>query len=383
MDAGGFFSEQMGQSRVKSKILTDYFAAWARIMAGHAGKHGSGSHDHIAYVDLFAGRGRYDDGNPSTPLILLRSVIDEPKLRTSVATLFNDVDSCAVEALRCNIEGIPGLDTLAYPPVVLNQEVGPALSRALSATRLVPTLFFIDPWGYKGVSLDLIAAAMKDWGSECVLFFCFNRVRAAVVNDKVGSHMAALFGPARLARLRAEMQELDEPEAKEQLVIEQMCDALRERAGEFVLPFRFRDERGTRTMHHVIHVSKHPRGHAIMKDVMAKASSDVVDGVASFEYNPADLRAPRLFAPVSPLTALENALLSRWAGRSLTVEQIFANDRAGTAYTLRNYKSALRNLEQQAAITCDPPAHRRRANTMGDRVLITFPPLKEPRDGDE
>ena len=65
--------------------------------------------------------------------------------------------------------------------------------------------------------------------------------------------------------------------------------------GKFVLPFRFRNDRGNRTSHHLIFVSKHVKGYTIMKDIMAKESSKREQGVPSFEYSPADEKYPLLF----------------------------------------------------------------------------------------
>ena len=62
-----------------------------------------------------------------------------------------------------------------------------------------------------------------------------------------------------------------------------------------VLPFGFTNERGTRTSHHLIFVSKHFKGYEIMKGVMASESSSSTQGVPSFRYNPADARFPLLF----------------------------------------------------------------------------------------
>ena len=52
-----------------------------------------------------------------------------------------------------------------------------------------------------------------------------------------------------------------------------------------------------------------------MKKIMAKESSKIEQGVASFEYNPADERYPTLFELNRPLEQLENMLLREYAGR--------------------------------------------------------------------
>ena len=61
----------------------------------------------------------------------------------------------------------------------------------------MPTFFFVDPWGYKGLSLRLINSVLKDWGCDCVFFFNYNRINMGLGNDAVEKHMDALFGKER------------------------------------------------------------------------------------------------------------------------------------------------------------------------------------------
>ena len=86
----------------------------------------------------------------------------------------------------------------------------------------------------------------------------------------------------RAAKLRERLERL-KPWQRELAILEEICEALLEMGGKFVLPFCFKDEKGKRTSHHLIFVSKHPLGYGIMKDVMAKESS-------SFETRSADVR---------------------------------------------------------------------------------------------
>ena len=60
---------------------------------------------------------------------------------------------------------------------------------------------FVDPWGYKGLSLRLINSVLKDWACECIFFFNYNRINMGLGNDAVKEHMDALFGEERAAEL--------------------------------------------------------------------------------------------------------------------------------------------------------------------------------------
>jgi|GEM_PF-5160272 len=42
----------------------------------------------MAYINLFAGPGRYDDQSKSTPLLVLETIINSPELADRVVTFF-------------------------------------------------------------------------------------------------------------------------------------------------------------------------------------------------------------------------------------------------------------------------------------------------------
>lgn len=71
-------------------------------------------------------------------------------------------------------------------------------------------------------------------------------------NEAVEEHMNALFGKARADKLRQRFH-LDQvrPSQREMFIVDEMRMALVEMGGKFVLPFRFRNEEGTRTTHHL------------------------------------------------------------------------------------------------------------------------------------
>jgi len=139
------------------------------------------------------------------------------------------------------------------------------------------------------------------------------------------------------------------------------------------LPFRFKNECGTRTTHHLIFVSKNFRGYEIMKGIMAKESSERLQGVPSFEYNPASRQYPLLFDLARPLDELEGMLLSKYAGCQLTMKKIYEGHNVGTPYVSKNYKDVLMKLEIDGKIRCEPPASKRRKNTFSDKTLVIFP----------
>jgi three-Cys-motif partner protein len=193
-----FFEASREQSEVKSAIVSKYFGAWAAIITRKLSPN-----ERIAYLDLFAGPGRFDDGTKSTPLLILEQAIKDPKLRSMLVTIFNDFDAEYVRSLESAIDELPGIETLKYKPEVHNETVGEEIVKDFERTKFVPTLFFVDPWGYKGLSLKLVNSVLMHWGCDCIVFFNYNRIRMGLGNESVKPHLDSLFGTGRGRRDRA------------------------------------------------------------------------------------------------------------------------------------------------------------------------------------
>jgi three-Cys-motif partner protein len=102
MTAKSFFDEQSDQSLVKATIIAKYFDAWTNVIV-NIQKRNPGQSQKIAYIDLFAGPGRYKDGSQSTPLMILQKAIEKPDIRDRLVTLFNDKDEAKARTLEAAI----------------------------------------------------------------------------------------------------------------------------------------------------------------------------------------------------------------------------------------------------------------------------------------
>jgi three-Cys-motif partner protein len=186
-----FFTISKEQSRVKSAIVSEYFWSWAKVILSTVKTRPNGR---IAYIDLFAGPGRYEDGTKSTPLLVLQQAIDDEDMCKHLVTIFNDANVDNTRELENAINKLEGLKKLKYQPAIYNNEVGDKIVKMFEDMSLVPTLFFVDPWGYKGLSLRLINSVLRNWGCDCIFFFNYNRINMGLGNEFVEPHMDALFG---------------------------------------------------------------------------------------------------------------------------------------------------------------------------------------------
>jgi hypothetical protein len=182
--------------------------------------------------------------------------------------------------------------------------------------------------------------------------------------------MDALFGEERAQKLR-EMLPDRSPEKREELILEELAQAIKAMGGKYVLPFRFKNSKGTRTSHSLIFVSKHFKGYGVMKDIMAKESSVTDRGVPSFTYSPADASTPLLFSLARPFDGLKQELLKVFSGKKRSMKQIYEQHSVDTPFIGRNYKDALLALENEGKITAEPA--KRNKGTFADHVMVTFP----------
>ena len=177
-----FFEERSDQSEVKARIVQKYFFAWANVVMPSAMRFGN---NRIAYIDLYAGPGRYRDGSASTPLLVLEHAIQDERMRDMLVALFNDKNGDHTATLESEISKLPGIQKLKHKPSVSCGEVDADAEDFFTRTNLVPSFSFIDPFGYKGLSLKIIKGVIKDWGCDCVFFFNYSRINAGVSN---GNH---------------------------------------------------------------------------------------------------------------------------------------------------------------------------------------------------
>jgi|GEM_PF-6140977 len=79
-----FFGEQTEPSTVKATIVQKYFDAWSKIILPMAQRYHGGK---IAYVDFYAGPGRYRDGAASTPLLVIEKALETPSVAAALVTM--------------------------------------------------------------------------------------------------------------------------------------------------------------------------------------------------------------------------------------------------------------------------------------------------------
>ena len=368
MTKKSFFDKKTENSEVKSQIVTKYFGIWSKIMLPVAKKRGTP----IAYIDLFAGPGRYDDGTESTPLKILKIAIKSPDLCQNLVTLFNDKEDKYSEKLKYEIGNITGIKKLKFQPKVMTIPVGKAFSDYFNQNNLVPTFSFIDPWGYKGLTLKIVKGVMKDWGCDAVLFFNYKRVNAAITNPNVKKNMIKLFGKEKLKKLRKKVKKTTNVKERKSIVLEAFSQALKDQGVNFVLPFQF-ENKNRKVSHHLIFISKHFLGYDIMKQIMAKESSSNSGEAVSFSYSIADKTVPLLYSLQRSVSELNELLVGEYKGECLSLGEIYENHSVDLPFLKKDYRKVLLEMEKNKEITVITSSDKpRRKGTLPEHCKIKF-----------
>lgn len=377
---GEFWNEQKTQSFIKTEILRKYFDVWSKIMVTR------NKMTKLNYIDLFSGPGTYEDGSPSTPMHIVTQCINTPVLHDKMVFLFNDKDKSAIQQLYTNLSNIEGIHLLKNEPKLMQSEVDDTFTETFEKINMAPTFSFVDPFGYKGITKELIFSLIKDFGSDCVLFFNFNRVKMGITNPLVDLHMKKIFGEETHEYMKQMVVGMDK-DLKEPFIIEMLSQSLSNNGKNLILPFKFVSETKNQTSHYIILISKSTVGYQIMKDIMAKESTLHEEGIAGFSYIPVKHLKNRNSVQLTILDAYEESemdklktrILENFKNQTLKMIKLFELDNIGTSYTKKNYKEALRQLEAEGLIHANPPANERRMDkknnvvSFGDNTYVTIP----------
>lgn len=153
-----FFHLEKFPNAMKHKIVGNYLKGALPALINWSKKD-------VWYADLFAGAGRYDDGQPGSPLVVAEEAAKRlAEGRTPLIRCFNvEKDAKTFELLRRN--------TAHIPAEVIENHSGdwddhlPALLARVQLVR-APLVLFLDPFGFAGIELTKLVQVLSGIGSD-------------------------------------------------------------------------------------------------------------------------------------------------------------------------------------------------------------------------
>jgi three-Cys-motif partner protein len=342
-----FWATQRPESRIKALLVSDYFPQYCRIVD-------RGKGEGFTYVDLWAGRGQYDDGGLSTPLLLGDIIAQDANLKNKVRFVFNDLNN--IDILKKHFEERFGTTTFTKEPRWGNYDAenSPIIREYLNKKRDPkkinnPALLFFDPFGYAGIDTKSLANFMKPWGNEIFLFLNVNRVIPALTNPKMIEHIAAMF-PKFKSQVIAEVTTARSDEKKVSLLIKFLAEEFKAVIGNSLhhCAFKFMEGEAHKTSHLIIHFTKHPKGYKLVKQVYYDYDNIgavlSADGTFTFDAKKAYPTGILDFSMDDNHINLAEDLARQFAGTQLNAATLIDTHQSSAPYAPTHYVKALRRL---------------------------------------
>lgn len=359
MKEQNFFEKQTLSSKVKANIVSEYFPKYCSIIIK---KHVP---EKIGYLDLFSGPGMYEDGNPSTPILIARNCMKDEDLKNRVWMVFND--KCYSEQLKENFNKEFPEGTFKYKPhfghstVGESQEINDFIVKNTCKGRFneQPSVLFIDPWGYKGIETTVLSQFLSYWGNELFIFINSKRINPALENDKFEEPMRCLF-PNSYDKVKVDIRNKRTVSERLQFIIDNLgreYEALL-KSRVYYTAFKFQEEDIETTSHFILHLSKNKRGFDLVKQIYNDFANvgTIFDGVNTYTFDVKKITNPveELFDTNSEnIDALKNMLLEEYKGRTITSYDLFEEHQQNCLYSRSHYVQALRRLVEDGAINSE------------------------------
>lgn len=188
----------------KHRVLRAYLDGWLPVLGHQAQRAVSYGDDQprLLLVDGFAGPGRYETGEPGSPLIMLDALLSHQsfeELRNVQFTFFFiEHDEDRVEHLRGEIGALGELPD----NVSVEIEHGEFESTFASVidpiielgAHLIPTFAFIDPFGYSSASMSITGRLLDFPRCETLFFLPMSFIHRFVGREGQETALTSLFG---------------------------------------------------------------------------------------------------------------------------------------------------------------------------------------------
>lgn len=278
-----FFVEKKPWSEVKDQLLGCYFKPYvAKILH---------TYKPLVYVDCFAGKGKFDDGKPGSPIIAL-GIIDECLAQTTmnqtqIRTFFIDLNYA--NELQDNLKDYPFA-------TVISGKYEDNIEGVLKDKRGSNVFLYIDPYGIKALQCSMFDRFANGQFNSIELLINMNSfgfIREAchalgasfTLDDPTVFEDLVEYDSTKMTTSEKSILDLNEIAGgdywkaiidaynegqidgyrAEELFAEQYCLRLRN-SFNYVLNMPLRIRRGQRPKYRMIHATNHPEGCLLMVD---------------------------------------------------------------------------------------------------------------------
>jgi three-Cys-motif partner protein len=346
----------------KHLLLKRYLDAWFPILGRY--------NDRINYIDGFAGPGEYEGGEEGSPLLAIeaaRSHVDRGTLSANVNIRFFFIEADHESAKHLDDK----LSRITIPPQfkvkVIEREFASAIGEVLDHLQstgklLAPTFAFVDPFGFSGIPLSLMAQILRYPKCEVFVNIMVDFINRFLEhpNDSVVAHVPQTFGTDEVLGIPA--QAGDRVAALLNLYRRQLKSQ-----AKFIGRFDMHGSRDRKT-YSLYFGSNAPKGFEKMKEAMW--SVDKAQGGKFSDADPMGRYTFDLFG-VEPLW---EDMASHFDGRQVPMVDVERFVIEQTDYLPKHARTLLKEREDRGEIVVVPVAgyKRRKGSFCSDKVSIVF-----------
>ena len=356
-------------TRAKHQILELYLQAWVPIF-------GQTDFREVAYIDGFAGPGRYSKGEDGSPIIALNIAVEQrSRIRPDMTFLFVESRRDRADMLRTILHdmSVPSNFTVTVagdeaPTSGFEAVVkGFIDERTKDGRNLPPTFAFIDPFGWR-VPFDLVRRILSFPRCEVLVTFMYEEINRFIGLPEQRGNFNSFFGTESWRRIAI----VSEPRERKKQIHDLYMRQLKDSAGaKYVRSFEMRNDRDV-TDYYLFYATNNLLGLKKMKEAMWK-----VDRSGGFRFSDAtDPNQMVLFGNEPDYEVLRGLLLDRFQGRETTIADIEEFVVAETPFRETHYKrQILRPLELSQPprlVAIDPPAVRKPGTYPDPKLRVRF-----------
>lgn len=357
--------EYREHTKVKHILLRKYLVAWMSIL-------GSGN-PKICYFDGFAGRGEYIKGILGSPLIALQEADKLSNYYQKLNCYFIEKDpenfsnlEKVLEREKTQIKNLKKIDIIKE-----NDEFANVIDRifrnlAKEKSILVPSFFFIDPFGFSGIPFTIIKKILENPKTEVFFTFMVRDIARFIGLPQLEDIFNKLFGTDKWKDI---LKSSKKPEID---LIDLYREQLHEVAGvKYSWPFKVSTSEKIQTLYYLLHATNNLKGHSIMKGIMCNQSAE-----GNFAYlgpEEATARTQMRLFDINSIKDLKKYLSDRFKGKSVNYdeiqEQVCTPWDTEPPYVDKHYRQALKELEKEEKVKVQRITSRTERGLSGQDII--------------
>lgn len=351
-------------THAKHEVLKKYIEPWVNKMTSY--NKNSGTYNKIRVFDCFAGRGNYSDienteaynleyldtpaNIPGSPLLILDMLAYRKSQFEEADCILIEKNKENFEKLKeiiSNTEEIPDKINIHLTNGKFQEEVLDMVEKTGGSDY--PSLFFVDPFGFKSLNYDIITEIGSNRMSEMLITFMSDFMKRFMESPEHKKALNRVFGTQRIEELTEDF----EPNNWEPIV-EAYVERIKQGGPQNTFEYSIGYPDDEKTIYYLVFTSNSSAGIRTMRNVMSNC------GTGNFRYAP---QRPSTHREQQSLQAtlgnkkgnIKKYLMEEFKGFRITFTEVMRKCSRDSRRKYRreregDYREAIKELEQEGKV---------------------------------